>query len=102
MALPASNNWKSFHQWWQANGSRWVEQLRQVTIKHQNIGHDWQFTDEQKQQLKRYYDVNKFLVDLMKIEGAISEDVHAKIEDTLLLPWTSPVKVALAQGADCQ
>ena len=56
-------------------------------IEYLNIGHDWQFTDEQKRQLERYYDANKFLVDLMKIEGAVSDDVRAEIEDTLLLPW---------------
>ena len=86
-ALPALNNWHSFHQWWKANGSQWAEQLRQVIIDHRNIGHDRQFTDEQKQQLQRYYDANKFLVNLMKIEGAVSKDVRAEIEDTLLLPW---------------
>ena len=80
--LPASNQ-----QRWQANGLQWVEQLRQVMIEHRNIGHNWQFTNEQKRQLERYYDGNKFLVDLMKIEGAVSDDVRAEIEDTLLLPW---------------
>ena len=84
VALPAPNNWKSFHQWWQANGSQWAKQLCQVMIKHRNMGHDWHL---KKRQLERYYNANKFLVDLMKIEGAVSEDVRAEIEDTLLLPW---------------
>ena len=68
--------------------TKWVEQLREVMIEHRNIGHDWQFTDEEKQQLERYYNANKFLVDLIKVEGAVSEDFRTKIEDTLLLPWT--------------
>jgi len=50
--------------------------------------HDWQFTDEQKLQLQRYYDANKFLVELMQIDGAVSDKVRAEIEDTLLLPWS--------------
>ena len=87
MALPTANNWESFYPWWQANGSKWIEQLRQVMNEYRTIGHDWQFTDEQRQQLKLYYDANKFLVDLMNIEGAVSKDVRAEIEDTLLLPW---------------
>ena len=56
-------------------------------IEHRHIGHNWQFTDNQKQHLKRYYDVNKFLVDLMQIEGAVSEEVRTEIEDTLLPLW---------------
>ena len=35
----------------------------------------------------RYYDANKFLVELIKIKGAVSDIVCAEIEDTLLLPW---------------
>jgi len=69
------------------NRIQWAEQLRQAMIEHRNIGHDWQFTSVQKQQLQRYYNANKFLVELMNIEGAVSNDVRAKIEDMLLLPW---------------
>ncbi|MBE9117733.1 NACHT domain-containing protein [Lusitaniella coriacea LEGE 07157] len=85
--LPESDNQEYFQQWWSDNSSQWIEQLRQVMIEHRNIGHDWQFTKEQKQQLQRYYDANKFLVELMQIEGAVSESVRAEIEDALLLPW---------------
>jgi len=89
-ALPALDNSNSecFQQWCQTNGSQWVQQLREVMIEHRNIGHDWQFTDEQKLQLQRYYDANKFLVELMQIDGAVSDKVRAEIEDTLLLPWS--------------
>nr|WP_242043589.1 NACHT domain-containing protein [Leptolyngbya sp. FACHB-671] len=80
-------NSKEFWQWWQTKGEQWVEQLRQVMIEHCNVGHDWQFTEAQQQQLQRYYDANKLLVDLMNIEGAVSDSVRAEIEDTLLLPW---------------
>jgi predicted NACHT family NTPase len=78
---------RAFRQWWQANGTQWLEELRQVMIQHRNIGHDWQLTDQQKQQLQRYYDTNRFLVDLIKIEGAVTDSVRAEIEDSLLLPW---------------
>ncbi|NEQ99308.1 MAG: hypothetical protein F6K30_21810, partial [Cyanothece sp. SIO2G6] len=84
-ALPSSN--RQTHTWWKVHGPCWIEQLRQIMIEYRDIGYDWQFTDEQKQQLQRYYDANKFLVDLMKIEGAVTEDCRAEIEDGLLLPW---------------
>lgn len=81
-----SENWKSLQQW--LYGIQWIEQLRQVMIEHRNIGHDWQFTERQLQQLQRYYDVNKFLVELMNIKGAVSNTVRAEIEDSLLVPWS--------------
>ncbi|MBP0021853.1 MAG: NACHT domain-containing protein [Cyanobacteria bacterium SBLK] len=73
-------------QWWQANRLEWIEKLRQITIEHRNIGHNWQFSYEQKHLLEYYYNANKFLSDLLKIEGAVSEDVRREQENTLLLP----------------
>ncbi|MBL1177181.1 NACHT domain-containing protein [Pantanalinema sp. GBBB05] len=84
------NSWEDreiFWQWWQINGNQWTAQLRQVMTQNQNIGHDWQFNEQQQQQLQRYYDANHFLVKLMQIEGAASQEVRAEIEDSLLLPW---------------
>ncbi|WP_224096158.1 NACHT C-terminal helical domain 2-containing protein [Nostoc sp. MS1] len=38
-------------QWWQNNGRYWTEELRTAITQHHNIGHDWQFNDEQKKTL---------------------------------------------------
>ncbi|KYC40728.1 hypothetical protein WA1_24115 [Scytonema hofmannii PCC 7110] len=46
--LPDPKNQKAYKQWWLSNGQAWTEQPRSVTISHRNIGHDWQFTDSQK------------------------------------------------------
>jgi predicted NACHT family NTPase len=86
-ALPSLEGVGHFQQWWQGESQLWIEQLRQTMIEHRNIGHDWQFNDQQKYQLQRYYDANRFLVKLMQIDGAVSQEVRAEIEDTLLLPW---------------
>src|SRR4028118_390003 len=65
--LPNRNGDKEiFKQWWQANGKAWTEQLRAVMIQHRNIGHNWQFSKEQKELLKQYYDANRLLVDCLK------------------------------------
>ncbi|MCW5318523.1 hypothetical protein GTQ43_33880 [Nostoc sp. KVJ3] len=72
---------------WQTYGNQWVKELRQLIIKHCDIGHDWQFSYAQKKQLQHYYDVNKFLVDLINIQGAVSDTTCIEIENTLLLPW---------------
>jgi len=84
-ALPKDS--REILQWWKMQGIQWTKQLRKVMIEHRNIGHRWQFTDAQKQQLQRYYDTNTFLTDLMNTKGAVSSSVHTEIEDTLLLPW---------------
>lgn len=85
--LPTSDCSSKIQLWWSLHGDQWIEQLQQVIIKHRNIGTDWEFTEEQQQQLKRYYDANKFLINLMTIEGAVTEDVRVEIEEGLLLPW---------------
>ena len=75
-----------FEEWWKANGKQWAEQLREVTIEHRNIGHDWQFTDEQEQQLNQYYEANKLLVECLNSECYVSRSLREEIEATLLLP----------------
>jgi adenylate kinase family enzyme len=85
--LPSLENKPYFQNWWQMQGQQWLAHLRQVMVQHRNIGHDWQFNEQQKQQLQRYYDANHFLVKLMQIEGAVSQEVRAEIENSLLLPW---------------
>lgn len=84
--LPVASHWKGFYEWWRMNGPRWIEQLRHAMMQHRNMGKDWQFTDEQTQRLENHYTLNKFLVDLMDIKGAVSEQARTEIEDTLLLP----------------
>jgi predicted NACHT family NTPase len=57
-------SWESlpnFQKWWQECGSAWTEQLRTVMIEHRNIGHDWQFSDAQKELLQQYYNANELL-----------------------------------------
>jgi predicted NACHT family NTPase len=75
-------------QWWKVNGQAWTEQLRAVTIEHRNIGHDWQFNDEQKKLLQQYYNANKLLVDCLNSDCYVSREVRQDIEDTLLLPMS--------------
>lgn len=80
------NNRENFKHWWQANGQVWTEQLRAVMIKHRNIGHDWRFTDKQKELLQQHYDANKLIVDCLNSDCRVSQEVRQEIEETLLLP----------------
>jgi transcriptional regulator with XRE-family HTH domain/energy-coupling factor transporter ATP-binding protein EcfA2 len=80
----------NFHLWWQQNAQSWREQLRQAMIQHRNIGHDWQFSDQQKKQLKQYYDTNLLLRDCLRLENnKVSPERRQMIEDSLFLPTTT-------------
>jgi predicted NACHT family NTPase len=73
--------------WWQENGQKWSKKLRDITIQYRNIGHHWQFSDDQLKLLQQYYEANKFLVDCLKSDCYVSREVREEIELTLLLPF---------------
>ena len=73
-------------EWWQLNGKTWIEELRMGMIKYRNIGHDWQFNDQQKELLWQYYNANMLLVDCLNKDCYVSRQVREEIEDTMLLP----------------
>ncbi len=80
-----SNEWR-FRQWWEVQGKGWAKRLRAILIEHRSLGHDWQFSEEQKKLLKQYYDANKLLVDCLNSDCYVSREVRSHLEDTLLLP----------------
>jgi predicted NACHT family NTPase len=89
--LPISNVKNSLDvaeliQWMQGKGSDWSEKLKLEMAEHRNIGHDWQFSNEQKKLLEQYYDANKLLVDCLNSDCYVSREVRQEIEETLLLP----------------
>lgn len=82
----AQKDGNQFKEWWRVTGITWIEQLRTVMITHRDIGHNWQFTDAQKQLLQQYYDANQLLVDCLNSDCYVSREVRQEIEDSLLLP----------------
>jgi predicted NACHT family NTPase len=82
-----------FRQWWQANGQVWTRELRQIIISYRNIGHDWQFSEQQKSLLRKYYDANKLLVYCLNSASNVSPAVRQEIEETLLLPIANIQKI---------
>ncbi|MFN6472894.1 MAG: NACHT domain-containing protein [Nostoc sp. SerVER01] len=79
------SNPEKFREWWQTKGKVWGKQLRYLLIKYRNIGYDWDFNEQQKELLQKYYDVNKLLVDCLNSATDVTPTVRQKIEDTLLL-----------------
>ena len=72
----------------QENSKAWTEDFRNAMIKYQNIGHDWQFSEEQKALLEQYYYANQLLTQCLHHECYVSREVRQEIEETLLLPIT--------------
>ncbi|HEY9794514.1 MAG TPA: NACHT domain-containing NTPase [Leptolyngbyaceae cyanobacterium] len=79
-------NERKFWQWWEGNSRAWTVRLRAMIINYRNIGHDWQFSDQQKERLGQYYYANQLLVECLNSDCYVSREVRAHIEDTLLLP----------------
>jgi hypothetical protein len=73
-------------EWWRDEGKAWTDQLRELIVKHQNVGHNWGFNPEQKELLECYFDANKLLVDCLNSGCSVNNEVREAIEDTLLLP----------------
>lgn len=86
--LPISNR-DIFRQWWLNNGLEWTKNLRDVIIQYRDIGHDWQFTESQKELLVQYYQANKFLMECLNSGCNVSPEVRSHIEDNLFLPLDS-------------
>ncbi|MDF0554057.1 NACHT domain-containing protein [Kamptonema sp. UHCC 0994] len=84
--LPDRQNLKKYKTWWQTNGQTWINTLKSVMKERRNIGHDWQFNNDQLKMLRQYYDSNKLLVDCLNSGCRVSDEVREEIEDTLLLP----------------
>ncbi|PZO37678.1 MAG: signal transduction protein [Pseudanabaena frigida] len=78
--------WNDFIEWWERNNKRWIAEYRQVLIEHRNIGHDWQFTDEQRKKLEQYYQANRLLVECLKSDCYVQRETRQEIEESLLLP----------------
>ncbi len=81
-----NTNEAEFKTWWQENGKTWSTDYRNTIIKHQNIGHDWQFSKQQKALLEQYYLANQLLTQCLHQDCYISPEVRQEIEETLLLP----------------
>ncbi len=77
-----------FEQWWRFKGKAWIEQLRAIMIQQRNLGHKWQFSEQQKVVLRQYYEANQLLVCCLKSDCYVSSSLRQKIEDTMLLPCT--------------
>ncbi|HEY9726010.1 MAG TPA: NACHT domain-containing NTPase [Chroococcales cyanobacterium] len=85
-------------QYWQANPQACTRRLREIMISQRHIGYDWQFSKQQREVLRQYYDANKLLVDCLNSGCNVTPSVRQQIEDTLLLPMTQIEKHLVQEG----
>ena len=78
-------------EWWNANGQTWAEKLKFLILRYRNIGHQWQFSAQQKEVLKQYYASTQLLVHCLN-GCEVTPTVREKIEEKLLLPITESKK----------
>ncbi|MDJ0580710.1 NACHT domain-containing NTPase [Crocosphaera sp.] len=75
------------NQWWKNNSAAWRKELREAMIKYRNIGHEWNFNQQQIDLLKQYLTANQLLMKCLNSECYVSREVREEIEDTLFLPF---------------
>jgi predicted NACHT family NTPase len=75
-----------FDKWQEEYAFTWLEEYRQLAIKHRQIGVDWKFTDGQEKILKQYYEANVLLTDCLNNSKHISDTFKQEIQEALLLP----------------
>jgi predicted NACHT family NTPase len=92
---PFQSNEETLSQWWEEKGQAWGDRLRKVMIPHRSLGEQWrfnEFSDEQQQLLRQYYNANLLLVLCLKSNCCSAPSVRQEIEETLLLPVVAKVK----------
>ena len=70
---------EKFEDWRQDKGQDWVEEIKDA------IGHELQFSEQQKELIKQYYNANKSLIDEI-YEAEVTPEVREEILKTLFLP----------------
>jgi hypothetical protein len=64
-----------------------ADESRSIAKKSRHIGSDsWQFSDDERQLLKQYYEANTLLIECLHTHCLVSPEIHQEILDTLLLP----------------
>ncbi len=87
--LPALDQGRErLKEWWSYNGQAWANKLRCLILQYRNIGHQWQFSKQQKQDIQQYYAAHQLLVDCLNSAPKMTPQVRKEIEETLLLPIT--------------
>jgi predicted NACHT family NTPase len=75
-----------FAEWWKMHGESWIKNLRSIMIEYSNLGHDWGFSVNQVENLKKYYSANEYILGLLDGIQNLSSSMRSNIKKTMLLP----------------
>ncbi|MBD2503741.1 NACHT domain-containing protein [Anabaena azotica] len=85
--LPSTeSNIDNLRCWWLDNGKNWRNQLSNTLIKYRNIGHDWQFNEQESKLIQKYFNANKLIIDCLKYY--VNKQIKQKVERELFMPIT--------------
>lgn len=62
---------------WQNQGAQWCLALRQLLEKNFQIGQEWQWSPQQKEALRQYYEAHLFLVNCLRVSPPASREAIA-------------------------
>ncbi|MBW4561782.1 MAG: NACHT domain-containing NTPase [Mojavia pulchra JT2-VF2] len=71
--------------WWQTHGETWIGKLRDMMISDRQIGHAWQFNEEDWQDLQQYWDANQLLLDCLNSADDVTSNLRESIKNSLFL-----------------
>ena len=72
--------------WWRENKLQWIDKFKCIVNECRLLGLDWHFDEQQKKLLRKYYDANLLLVEILNSDCYIKSEVRQEITETLLLP----------------
>ncbi|MGB2926646.1 MAG: hypothetical protein WBB82_15205 [Limnothrix sp.] len=90
--LPPVDDSTQLELWLRYEMEIWRRHFTQAMIEHRNIGHDWQWTKEQRKILQNYWDENRLLLECLQ-SADIRHDVREWIETTMFLPMSEIEKM---------
>lgn len=66
----------------------WLQIFKEVLQNYRDIGHDWEFSNQEKSLLSRYYDANELLILCLNEDMILHQELKRDIENNLFLPST--------------
>ncbi|MBW4694700.1 MAG: NACHT domain-containing protein [Lyngbya sp. HA4199-MV5] len=64
----------------------WQDELYDAIQGYESWVHDWEFENKDQEKFRKYYNVNKLLVDCLNVSSSSSDETREQIEEALLLP----------------
>jgi hypothetical protein len=79
-------NYPERSEWWSANHKMWQRRAREVMSHYFQLRCDWNFTEEERKVLRRYYNGTKLLAECLNLSNLskISKVDYAALADSLL------------------